>query len=196
MGWRGGVTGNVGQINVEFTGFSVTNQTFIIESKSTAGILGLGFDTFSKINGFVRKTFSGATWGHSLLSNISPSDLSAPDHIAFSLNRLYDGDDTDTGSFDIGTFVYNTYTVYNFGDFVNGTPGDRRQDLYVKLLPLTDAGAASTEFQSARKMYLNTLPPEFSVSAVKLRMSTSITYLAAIVVGAMSWPQTEYSINY
>ncbi|CAE6426732.1 unnamed protein product [Rhizoctonia solani] len=374
---RGGVTGNIGQTNVEFAGFSVANQSFlyvtsqnqtsIIENKSAAGLLGLGFDTLSDINRLVAQTFSGATWGRSLLSNIFLSDLSTPNHIAFRLDRLYDGNDTDTGSFDIGTFasgleavngtaeipvfssspsqniywtvlvdgfavngknqtlqttitngtvppdgkvaavldtgyslpqlrpelaaaIYeplggvfdtdsamyvvpceaqtnvtfyiggrtipihpldltfvlatpvngqnmticfgafqpfsseagggltdlilgdaflrNTYTVYDFGDFINGTSGDRRQDPYVKLLPLTDPGAASTEFQSARKSYLDTLPPQLNVStlssgnpqaipgsgssgsngAMRFGMNVRIAFLATtLVVGATNW---------
>ncbi|EUC64953.1 aspartic peptidase A1, putative [Rhizoctonia solani AG-3 Rhs1AP] len=112
---RGEVTGNIGQINVTFASFSVTNQsllyvtsqnqTSIIENKAAAGLLGLGFDTLSNINGLVQRTFPGATWGRSLLSNIFLSNPLTPIHIAFRLNRLYDSNQNDTGSFDIGTFA-------------------------------------------------------------------------------------------
>ena len=53
----------------------------------------------------MEESYPGATWGRSLLSNIFLSDLSTPNHIAFRLDRLYDGNTTDTGSFDIGTFA-------------------------------------------------------------------------------------------
>ncbi|CAE6519191.1 unnamed protein product [Rhizoctonia solani] len=299
----------------------------IIESRVAAGLLGLGFDTISNINGIVQRNFPGETWGRSLLSNIFLSDLSTPNHIAFRLDRQYDGNNTDKGSFDIGTFapgfeavnntakipiftthpdqniywtvlvdgiaingvnqtlqttitngtippsgklpavldtgfslpqipqqiaaaIYepmgglfdqgsgqyivpceaqanltlyiggytipihpldlslvdvatannqnrtvcygafqpwqsqaggglvdlilgdsflrNTYTVYDFGDFVEGTSGAVRQDPYVKLLPLTDPGAASIEFQTARKAQLAGLPPQVNGSATTL----------------------------
>ncbi|KAF8593142.1 hypothetical protein BDV93DRAFT_461762, partial [Ceratobasidium sp. AG-I] len=51
--------------------------------------------------------------GRSLLSNIFLSDLSTPNHIAFRLDRLYDGNATDTGSFDIGTFAPGMEAVNN-----------------------------------------------------------------------------------
>lgn len=99
----------------------------IIDQRTDAGLLGLGFDTLSNINTIVTSNFPGVTWGRSLLSNIFLSDLSTPNHIAFHLSRLYDGNTTDTGSFDIGTFapgmeavndtapipIFNSNSTYN-----------------------------------------------------------------------------------
>ncbi|KAF8604674.1 acid protease, partial [Ceratobasidium sp. AG-I] len=331
----GNVTGYVSQIEVAFAGYTVSNQSFlyvkkeseqaIIEDRTAAGLLGLGFDTISNINDVVAKQYSGATWGRSLLSNIFLSDPSTPNHIAFHLDRLYDGNSTNTGSFDIGSFasgfeavndtlpipifsptskeniywevpldgvavngqnqtlnstvsegdtkppsgklaavldtgfslpqlttdiahaVYssmggvlveddptnatyvvpclaetkltfyiggrtipihpldltyvttaeldrknyticinafqpftseagggltdlilgdaflrNTYTVYDFGNIANGTSGQPNQNPFVKLLPLTDPTQASADFQTARKAYLDTLPPQLN----------------------------------
>ncbi|KAG9077686.1 hypothetical protein FS749_010393 [Ceratobasidium sp. UAMH 11750] len=336
---QGSVTGFVSQIDVTFAGFSVANQSFlnvqsskdqgIIDQKQAAGLLGLGFDTLSQVNSVVEAAYPGSTWGRSIMSNIFQSDPTTPNHVAFRLNRLYDNNNTDTGSFDIGTFapgfeavnntspipifsynsttliywsilldaitingqnqtlsstvtggdttppagklavvldtgyslpqlttqlahdIYtsmggvlvkddntnstyavpcmaeanltfyiggrtipihpldltivntieidkknvtycqnafqpftseagggiidlilgdaflrNVYTVYDYGDFINGTSGSPRGDPYMKLLPLTDPTAASAEFKSARAAQLATLPPQLNVSTV------------------------------
>ncbi|KAG9102469.1 hypothetical protein FRC06_002003 [Ceratobasidium sp. 370] len=336
---KGSVTGFVSQIDVTFAGFSVANQSFlnvqssqdqgIIDQKQAAGLLGLGFDTLSNVNSVVEAAFPGSTWGRSIMSNIFQSDPTTPNHVAFRLNRLYDNNNTDTGSFDIGTFapgfeavnntnpipifsfsstkliywsvlldaitingqnqtlsstvaggdttppagklavvldtgyslpqlttqlahdIYtsmggvllkedntnstyvvpcmaeanlafyigehtipihpldltivntieidkknvtycqnafqpftseagggiidlilgdaflrNVYTVYDYGDFTNGTTGSPRGNPYTKLLPLTDPAAASAEFKSARAAQLATLPPQVNVSTV------------------------------
>lgn len=119
----GNVTGYVSQIEVAFAGYTVSNQSFlyvrnqssqaIIENHTAAGLLGLGFDTISNVNTAVANQYSGAMWGRSLLSNIFSSDPSTPNHIAFHLDRLYDGNDTNTGSFDIGSFASGFEAVNN-----------------------------------------------------------------------------------
>lgn len=106
-----------------FAGFSVTNQSFlhvtqsdqtaIIDGKLAAGLLGLGFDTISNIHDLVQSKFPGTTEGRTLLSNIFSSNPPTSRHIAFRLDRLYDNNDTDTGSFDIGTFKTGFEAVKN-----------------------------------------------------------------------------------
>ncbi|QRV89659.1 aspartyl protease [Ceratobasidium sp. AG-Ba] len=335
----GSVTGFVSQIDVTFAGFNVANQSFlnvqtskqqsIIDQKSAAGILGLGFDTLSNVNGVVEQATGGQTWGRSIMTNIFMADPTTPNHVAFHLSRLYDNNDTDTGSFDIGSFapgfeavnntdpipifsynsteliywsiildaiaingqnqtlsstvtggdnkppegklavvldtgyslpqlttqlahdIYtgmggvlyegdktnstyvvpcmaegnltfyiaghtipihpldltivntievdhknvtfcqnafqpftseagggiidlilgdaflrNVYTVYDYGDFIDGTSGSPRGDPYMKLLPLTNPSAASAEFKSARAAQLASLPPQVNVSTI------------------------------
>ncbi|KAG9123939.1 hypothetical protein FRC07_013422 [Ceratobasidium sp. 392] len=335
----GSVTGFISQIDVVFAGFNVANQSFlnvqtsqdesIIDQKLAAGLLGLGFDTLSHVNGVVEEAFPGATWGRSIMSNIFQADPTTPNHVAFRLDRLYDNNNTDTGAFDIGTFapgfeavnstdpipifsanstrliywsvlldaiaingqnqtlsstvnlgdttppdgklavvldtgyslpqlttqlahdIYtsmggvlfagdntsstyivpcmaeaslmfyiggrtipihpldltfvntirfnnqnvtfcqnafqpftsragggdldlilgdaflrNVYTVYDYGDFIDGTSGSPRGNPYMKLLPLTEPAAASAEFKSARSAQLATLPPQVNVSTV------------------------------
>ncbi|QRV74962.1 aspartyl protease [Ceratobasidium sp. AG-Ba] len=320
----GSVTGFVSQIDVTFAGFSVPNQSFInvqaseqqsmIDQKSAAGLLGLGFDTLSHVNTVVEQATGGQTWGRSMMTNIFMADPTTPNHVAFHLSRLYDNNDTDTGSFDIGSFapgfeavnntdpipifsrnstkltywsvildaiaingqnqtlssnvaggdikppegklavlldtgyslpqfttqlahdIYtgmggvlyegdktnstyvvslghtiaihpldltfvdtieidhknftfcqnafrpftseiidlilgdaflrNVYTVYDYGDFINGTSGSPRGDPYIKLLPLTNPSTASAEFKSARAAQLASLPPQVNVSTI------------------------------
>ncbi|KAG8708040.1 hypothetical protein FRC09_001478 [Ceratobasidium sp. 395] len=332
----GAVSGFVSQIDVTLAGISIANQSFIhvqssqgesvIDEKKAAGLLGLAFDVSSRVNDAVEAAFPGATWGRSLLTNLFLSNPTTPNHVAFRLDRLYDNNDTDTGSFNIGTFapgfeavndtapiplftsnstkldfwevlldavtingqnqtlssttkgdttppqgklaavldtgysvpqvttqlahdIYtsmggvlykgdtnslymvpcmaetklafyigghtinihpldvtnvvtqvwggqnvtycygtfqpltgstgggydvilgdsflrNVYTVWNYGDFIDGTTGSPRGNPYIKLLPLTDPTAASAEFKSARAAHLATLPPQVDVSTV------------------------------
>ncbi|KAG9078677.1 hypothetical protein FS749_009266 [Ceratobasidium sp. UAMH 11750] len=120
---QGSVTGFVSQIDLTFAGFSVANQSFlnvqsskdqgIIDQKQAAGLLGLGFDTISQVNSVVEAAYPGSTWGRSIMSNIFQSDPTTPNHVAFRLNRLYDNNNTDTGSFDIGTFAPGFEAVNN-----------------------------------------------------------------------------------
>ncbi|KAF8604676.1 acid protease [Ceratobasidium sp. AG-I] len=134
---KGFVNGSLAQIDVTFAGYTVQNQSFlyatghgdegIIDERAGVGLLGLGFDTFSNVYDAVEENYPGATWGRSLLSNIFLSNPSAPNHIAFRLDRLYDSNTTDTGSFDIGTFapgmeaVNNTapIPIFNYNSTIN-----------------------------------------------------------------------------
>ncbi|CAE6456987.1 unnamed protein product [Rhizoctonia solani] len=113
-GWAAGA---IAQTNVEFAGFSITNQSFLyIEELSQwdinfeqeyplyQGIAGLSFDTLSQINNVVVNATQD-TWGRSLMSNIFLADPSTPNHIAFFLDRNDGLNDTDTGYFDIGTYA-------------------------------------------------------------------------------------------
>ncbi|KAF8706625.1 Acid protease, partial [Rhizoctonia solani] len=111
---RGQVAGHIAQMTVGFAGYTVQNQGILlveqqremslIEANLTNGLLGLGFDTLSAIsNTVVQKTQQ--TWGRTLLSNIFISDPTTPNHIAFRLDRHDDGNTTDVGAFDIGTFA-------------------------------------------------------------------------------------------
>ncbi|KAG8744152.1 hypothetical protein FRC10_010721 [Ceratobasidium sp. 414] len=100
---------------MNLAGFSVANQSFLkvqshedqpmIDGHLSAGILGLGFDSTSHISDYVRGAYSGATWGRGIMANIFDANPATPKHIAFRLDRLYDDNKTDTGSFDIGTFA-------------------------------------------------------------------------------------------
>ncbi|KEP46412.1 eukaryotic aspartyl protease [Rhizoctonia solani 123E] len=121
-GWAAGA---VAQTDVEFAGFSITNQSFLfIEELSQwdidfeqeyplyQGIAGLSFDTLSEINKVVLNNTKD-TWGRSLMSNIFLADPSTPNHITFLLDRTGDLNDTDTGYFDIGTYAQGYEKVAN-----------------------------------------------------------------------------------
>ncbi|KAF8608452.1 acid protease, partial [Ceratobasidium sp. AG-I] len=113
-GWS---AGSVAQIDVDFAGFSIKNQTFLYVTELAdfdielekeiplyQGIAGLSFDTLSRVNEAVYEA-TNETWGRSLMSSIFLSDPSTPNHIAFFLDRTGDLNDTDTGLFDIGTYA-------------------------------------------------------------------------------------------
>ncbi|KAG8708482.1 hypothetical protein FRC09_001226 [Ceratobasidium sp. 395] len=114
----GSVFGNVAQLeSLEFAGFTIMNQSYLSVTKQDdffnmiqqqepqfQGLAGLSFDTLSDINRAVLNV-TGDTWGRSLMSNIFLADPSTPNHIAFLLDRTGDLNDTDTGSFDIGTYA-------------------------------------------------------------------------------------------
>lgn len=170
----GGVKGNVAQTDFVFAGFKVTNQSFLfvtsqnqsslIEGKVTAGLLGLGFDTISAINDIVEQHFPGETWGRSLLSNIFLSDLSTPNHIAFRLDRLYDDNSTDTGSFDIGTFAPGLEAVNNTAEIpIFSTKPDHN----IYWSALVDGVAVNGKNQTLQTTITNgNIPPTGKVSAV------------------------------
>jgi saccharopepsin len=171
---RGGVSGNVSQIDVSFAGFNVanqsflyvtkTNQTAIVESRLAAGLLGLGFDTTSSINSLVQLKFPGETWGRSLLTNIFLSDLSTPNHIAFRLNRLYDNNDTDTGSFDIGTFAPGFEAVNNTAEIPIFTTSPDRNRYWTVLV---DGVAVNGKNQTLKTTITNgAIPPNGKLAAV------------------------------
>ncbi|KAG9089483.1 hypothetical protein FS749_001300 [Ceratobasidium sp. UAMH 11750] len=120
---RGSVSGYVSQLTMGFAGYTVQNQSILlitdeedmslIESNLTNGLLGLGFDTLSQIANTVAQTGPGQTWGRTLLSNIFISDPTTPNHIAFRLDRTDDGNTTDVGAFDIGTFAQGLEAINN-----------------------------------------------------------------------------------
>jgi hypothetical protein len=107
---------------IGFAGYTIQNQAVLlveqqkemslIEANLTNGLLGLGFDTLSSIsNTVVQRTQQ--TWGRTLLSNIFISDPTTPNHIAFRLDRHDDGNSTDVGAFDVGTFAPGFESVNN-----------------------------------------------------------------------------------
>ncbi|KAG8773158.1 hypothetical protein FRC12_002687 [Ceratobasidium sp. 428] len=114
----GSVVGNVAQLeSLEFAGFTIINQSYLSVTKQDdffnmiqqqepafQGLAGLSFDTLSDINLAVINA-TNDTWGRSLMSNVFLADPSTPNHIAFLLDRTGDLNDTDTGSFDIGTYA-------------------------------------------------------------------------------------------
>ncbi|CEL56532.1 putative aspartic-type endopeptidase CTSD OS=Arthroderma benhamiae (strain ATCC MYA-4681 / CBS 112371) GN=CTSD PE=3 SV=1 [Rhizoctonia solani AG-1 IB] len=119
---RGQVAGYVAQMGIGFAGYTIQNQAVLlveqqkemslIEANLTNGLLGLGFDTLSSIsNTVVQRTQQ--TWGRTLLSNIFISDPTTPNHIAFRLDRHDDGNSTDVGAFDVGTFASGFESVNN-----------------------------------------------------------------------------------
>jgi hypothetical protein len=67
-----------------------------------------------------------------------------------------------------GAQLRNVYSLYDFGDFVEGISGYTQGDPYIKLLPLTDPTAASAEFKAARAAQLNAagMPPQLDPTAV------------------------------
>ncbi|KAG8695971.1 hypothetical protein FRC09_008824 [Ceratobasidium sp. 395] len=114
----GSVVGNVARLeSLEFAGFTIMNQSYLSVTKQDdffntlqqqepqfQGLAGLSFDTLSDINRAVLNV-TGDTWGRSLMSNIFLADPSTPNHVAFLLDRTGDLNDTDTGSFDVGTYA-------------------------------------------------------------------------------------------
>jgi len=110
-------------MTVGFAGFTVQNQSLLlvtdekdmslIEGNLTNGLIGLGFDSLSKISRKVSQTGANQTWGRTLLSNIFISDPTTPNHIAFRLDRTGDGNNTDVGAFDIGTFAPGFEAINN-----------------------------------------------------------------------------------
>ncbi|KAG8743450.1 hypothetical protein FRC10_012030 [Ceratobasidium sp. 414] len=120
---RGSVSGFVSQLTMGFAGYTVQNQSILlindeqdmslIEGNLTNGLLGLGFDTLSQIANTVAQIGPGQTWGRTLLSNIFISDPTTPNHIAFRLDRTDDGNTTDVGAFDIGTFAAGLESINN-----------------------------------------------------------------------------------
>ncbi|CAE6412342.1 unnamed protein product [Rhizoctonia solani] len=119
---RGQVAGYVSQMTMSFAGYTVTNQSLLlvnkekdmslIEANLTNGLLGLGFDTLSSIAGTVSQK-TQQNWGRTLLSNIFASDPTTPNHVAFRLDRHEDGNSTDVGAFDVGTFAAGFEAVNN-----------------------------------------------------------------------------------
>ncbi|KAG9094398.1 hypothetical protein FRC07_011307 [Ceratobasidium sp. 392] len=139
----GSVSGYVSQLTMGFAGYTVQNQSILlindeeqmslIEGNLTNGLLGLGFDTLSSIAGAVAQTGPGQTWGRTLLSNIFISDPTTPNHIAFRLDRTDDGNNTDVGAFDIGTFAAGLEAINNTAEipiFSSST----QQNLYWNIL--------------------------------------------------------------
>ncbi|QRV98205.1 aspartyl protease [Ceratobasidium sp. AG-Ba] len=120
---RGSVSGYVSQLTMDFAGYTVQNQSILlvqdqedmslIEANLTNGLLGLGFDTLSQIANTVNGATAGQTWGRTILSNIFISDPTTPNHIAFRLDRTDDGNTTDVGAFDVGTFASGLEAINN-----------------------------------------------------------------------------------
>ncbi|KAG8745743.1 hypothetical protein FRC12_014472, partial [Ceratobasidium sp. 428] len=140
---RGSVSGYVSQLTMGFAGYTVQNQSILlindeqdmslIESNLTNGLLGLGFDTLSQIANKVASLGAGQTWGRTLLSNIFISDPTTPNHIAFRLDRTDDGNSSDVGAFDIGTFASGLEAINNTAEipiFSSST----QQNLYWNIL--------------------------------------------------------------
>ncbi|KAG8730196.1 hypothetical protein FRC12_020423 [Ceratobasidium sp. 428] len=108
---KGSVDGFLAVTNISFAGFDVDDQAFISVTNSTEmdtifsrgayGIIGLGSDDLSKVNGAVQTTYN-ATWGRTLLSNLFLQEPNTPNHVAFALERAGDLDDMAVGSFDVG----------------------------------------------------------------------------------------------
>jgi saccharopepsin len=140
----GSVTGPLSQIDVSLGGFTAANQSFlnvqsykaqpVIDDQLGVGLLGLGFDSLSPANDFVKATYSGATWGRSVMSNIFEANPTTSKHVAFRLDRLFDGNDTDTGSFDIGTFAPGFEAVNNTAPIPIFSPSSARLQYWSVLL--------------------------------------------------------------
>ncbi|CAE6475651.1 unnamed protein product [Rhizoctonia solani] len=119
---KGQVAGYVSQMTIGFAGYTVENQSVLlinqekdmslIEANLTNGLLGLGFDTLSSIANTVAQN-TQQNWGRTLLSNIFISDPTTPNHVAFRLDRHDDGNNTDVGAFDVGTFAAGFEAVNN-----------------------------------------------------------------------------------
>ncbi|KAH7334923.1 aspartic peptidase domain-containing protein [Rhizoctonia solani] len=139
---RGQVAGYVSQMTMSFAGYTVTNQSLLlitkekdmslIEANLTNGLLGLGFDTLSSIAGTVSQK-TQQTWGRTLLSNIFISDPTTPNHVAFRLDRHEDGNNTDVGAFDVGTFAAGLESVNNTAE-IPIFSSNARQNLYWNVL--------------------------------------------------------------
>ncbi|KAG8920520.1 hypothetical protein FRC02_000849 [Tulasnella sp. 418] len=177
----GYAAGHIARSTVSFAGYTVQNQALLqVEDSQNAiftfgatGILGLGMTSLSSIDGKV--TESGGDWGHNFLYNAFSQNPSAPNYIAFLLERTTDKSNAYNGSFTIGelephpgtcigsvlpafsgstfdvhagdVFLRNLYNLFDFGDFdAAGNMGDP----YVQLLSLTDITAANQEYHQVR----------------------------------------------
>ncbi|KAF8670181.1 Eukaryotic aspartyl protease [Rhizoctonia solani] len=178
-GWAAGA---VAQTNVEFAGFSITNQSFLyIEQVSQwdiefeqqyplyQGLAGLSFDTLSQINSVVVNT-TNQTWGRSLMSNIFLADPSTPNHIAFFLDRNDGLNNTDTGYFDIGTYAPGYEQVANQPklDVFTGFSSQVLQwNLLVHKLSINGKKQhLKTSIKVDQAVGLTNVPPEGTVSAL------------------------------
>ncbi|KAG8728100.1 hypothetical protein FRC12_022016 [Ceratobasidium sp. 428] len=65
-------------------------------------------------------------------------------------------------------FLRNVYSLYDYGDYVQGFSGLAQGDPYMKLLPLTDPTAASAEFKTARAASLSAagMPPQIDPQTI------------------------------
>jgi hypothetical protein len=178
-GWAAGA---VAQTDVEFAGFSITNQSFLyVEELSQwdvefeqeyplyQGLAGLSFDTLSQINNAVVNA-TRETWGRSLMSNVFLSDPSTPNHIAFFLDRNDDLNDTDTGYFDIGTYAPGCEQVSNHPklDVFSGFDSQVLQwNLLVHALSINAKKQhLKTSIKADKEVGLTNVPPEGTVSAL------------------------------
>ncbi|TFK75913.1 acid protease [Pluteus cervinus] len=107
IGWA---AGNISYAPVEFAGIPAKSQAFLDVSNvynpalgyGAQGITGLGFTSLSTIDAWVNRT--GSDKGRSLLLNLFAADPSAPNFIAFALQRSTDPTDEVQGSFAIGEY--------------------------------------------------------------------------------------------
>ncbi|CAE7134058.1 unnamed protein product [Rhizoctonia solani] len=139
---KGQVAGYVSQLTMSFAGYTVQNQSVLlitqekemslIEANLTNGLLGLGFDTLSSIANTVVKN-TQQSWGRTLLSNIFISDPTTPNHVAFRLDRHEDGNNTDVGAFDVGTFAAGFEAVNNTAE-IPIFSSNSQQNLYWNVL--------------------------------------------------------------
>ncbi|KEP55610.1 putative aspartic-type endopeptidase CTSD protein [Rhizoctonia solani 123E] len=139
---KGQVAGHVSQMTMSFAGYTVQNQSLLlvtqekdmslIEANLTNGLLGIGFDTLSSIaNTVVQNTQQ--SWGRTILSNIFISDPTTPNHVAFRLDRHDDGNNTDIGAFDVGTFAAGFEAVNNTAE-IPIFSSNAQQNLYWNVL--------------------------------------------------------------
>ncbi|CAE6495099.1 unnamed protein product [Rhizoctonia solani] len=178
-GWAAGA---VAQMDVQFAGFSITNQSFLyIEELSQwdidfeqqyplyQGIAGLSFDTLSQINKVVLNN-SRETWGRSLMSNIFLTDPSTPNHIAFFLDRTGDLNNTDTGYFDIGTYAPGYERVANqpkFDVFTGFESEDLQWNVLVHGISINDKKQIlKTTVVADKDVGLTNVPPKGTISAL------------------------------
>jgi len=116
-GWA---QGNISYAPVTFADINIANQSFLdvqqavnaVLDYNTSGVMGLGFDSLSTIDGLVNKT--NAATGRSLLYNLFYDNPSTPNFIAFSLQRSSDSAANDVnGSFSIGELDQQYAAVNN-----------------------------------------------------------------------------------
>ncbi|KAI6151926.1 aspartic peptidase domain-containing protein [Pisolithus tinctorius] len=104
IGWA---YGQIAYAQAEFAGISVSQQAYLNVSVAqnpalsygAAGVMGLGFNSLSVIDGVINKT--GASTGRTLLYNLFQDNPNEPNFIAFSLQSSTD-DDGIQGSFAVG----------------------------------------------------------------------------------------------
>ena len=107
----GDISGPIENCPVTLGSYSIAKQAFIdvttgnvdnLFSQNIFGIIGLGFDSLSKINRAVTQSDSQATWGRSLLTNLFYANPKTPNYVAFLLDRASDLDEVASGSFTVG----------------------------------------------------------------------------------------------
>ncbi|KIY73636.1 acid protease [Cylindrobasidium torrendii FP15055 ss-10] len=116
IGWA---SGTVSFVPVEFAGVSISQQAYLdVESADNpalsydaTGLVGLGFNSLSKIDGILNDT--GSDDGRTLLYNLFSSDPSTNNYITFAFQRSTDDSEDVEGGLTIGEYEEDYKDIAN-----------------------------------------------------------------------------------